>query len=107
MEPARQACPGHDSAWRGGAVEAIVNGFADARIGHRHYGDGVGAGSIQRAQMGEEIDGRLDEIAARREIEHPCCLLRAGRQIGPEGKQRLAGMHGLRVKPQARARRIM
>ena len=58
------------SARRRGARQPVVDRFAEAVVRHRHHGDGAGAGGIERAQMREQIGRGLDQIAARREIEH-------------------------------------
>ena len=57
--------------------------------------------------MGEQIGGRLDQVAARRQIEDPRGCACARRQRRPEGEQRLAGQNAPGIEAQACVRRVM
>src|SRR5262245_6540415 len=57
-------------SWRRGALEAIVDRLAQAVMRHLHDRDALGAGSVERAQMREKIGSSLDEVPARRQVEH-------------------------------------
>ena len=54
---------------RRGAAEPVVDRFAEPVMRDRHDRDGLRAGGIERAQMREQIGGRFDQIAARREVQ--------------------------------------
>ena len=61
--------------------------------GNRHYRDRARARGIERPQMREQIGGRLDQVAARRQVED-LHVARCG-AIGKawsEGEQRFAGL---------------
>ena len=91
----------------GGAREPVVDRLAEARVRHRHHRDGGRACGIERAQMGEQVGGGLDEIAARRQVEHRRGAFGARAPGRAEGQQRLARFDLLGVEPQPRARRVM
>ena len=55
------------SCARGGRpCETVIDRFAQARVRDRHHRDGGGACGIERAQVGEQVGGGFDQIAARR-----------------------------------------
>ena len=96
------------SCARGGRpCEAVIDRFAQARVRDWHHRDGGGACGIERAQVGEQVGGRFDEIAARRQIEHQSGTLGTLGRDRAEGEQRLARLHILRVEPQPRPRGVV
>ena len=52
------------------AAQAIIDGTAKPGFGNRHDGDGLVLGAVERAQHGEQMSRRLDEVAVGRKIEH-------------------------------------
>ena len=62
---------------------------------------------IERAQVREQVGGRLDQVAARRQVEDLRRIGGARRQHRAEGEQRLAGLNPVGVEAQAGARRIV
>src|SRR5215471_8833354 len=56
-------------SWGSRAHQAIVDRFTKSIVWNRHHGDARGAGAVELAQMRKQIGGRLDQIAARREVE--------------------------------------
>jgi hypothetical protein len=51
--------------WRGGAGEAVVDGFAQAFVRDRGDGDRGCAASVELGEEGEEVRSRFDEVAGR------------------------------------------
>ena len=64
----------------------------------------LGAGGIERAQMRKQIGRRLDQIAARRQIEHAFGAPGACRRRWSEGEQRFAGLDAARRSSRSRVR---
>ena len=48
---------------RGRPRKPVVDGFAQALVGHWHDRDGGGAGAVEGAQVGEQVGGRLHQVA--------------------------------------------
>src|SRR5215831_17944750 len=53
-------------ARRRGALEAVIDGLAQARAWYRHHRDSRGTRRIEHSQVGKQIGRGLDEIAAPR-----------------------------------------
>jgi len=66
-------------------------------------GDAGRATRVKFAQISEKIGRGLDEIAARRQIEHQPVVAQRPAKVQP----RLARLQPLRVEPQTGARRVM
>ena len=95
-------------ARRGRACEPVVDRFAEARVRDRHHRDGGGACGIERAQVGEQIGGGFDQIAARREVEHQQRRARHPRAAtGPKASSASPASYILRMEPQPRPRRVV
>src|SRR5687767_7765103 len=88
------------------AVQAVVDRLAETGARHRHDGDGRGAAGVEHAQVGEQIGGGLDQIAAWREVEPARYALGALDRLGTEGEQRFVRVNARGIEPQPRARRI-
>src|SRR5437868_10013119 len=48
----------------GRARQPVVDRLAESLARHRHDRDGRGTGRVERAQMGEQVGGGLDQVAA-------------------------------------------
>ena len=94
-------------ARRRGALEPVVDRFAEALVRDRHDGDGGGAAAVERAQMREQVGGRLDQIAARREVERRRRVLGACRPTTGRTRAALRRPRRAGIEPQPRARRIV
>ena len=102
--------PTSAQAWVSAApppAEPVVDGLAEAFVRDRHHGDHIGALAVEGAQVREQVGGRLDEIAALREVEHAHRALGTGYEIRPEREQTFAHGDGAGVEPQRRARGIV
>ncbi len=86
----------------GGALEAIVDRLTQAVVRYLHYRDAPDTGSVQRAEMGEEVSRRFDQVAARRQIEH--C---AGSRRRAKGEQRFPRLRSIGIKTQRGLWRVM
>src|SRR6516225_1515423 len=73
------------SSPRCGALETVVDRFAQARPWNRHYRNGCRAAGIKRAQMRKQCRRRLGQVANGREIQ---------RQDGSVGICDLVGAEG-------------
>src|SRR5262245_14281593 len=84
------------------AVEAIVDRLAQAVMRHLHYRDALRTGSVERAQMREQVGCGLYQVPAWRQIKHWTGKIRRRTEseqglarpsaIGPETQQRLWGV---------------
>src|SRR5690349_11433321 len=54
---------------RGGTGEAVGERLAEAAGGQRHHGDRRGTAGVEGAQAGEQVAGRLHEVAALAQLE--------------------------------------
>src|SRR4029077_15485634 len=61
---AREVCASVSCARGGRAPQAVVDRLAQALRRHRHDRDRAEVFGIERAQMGKQVGGRLDQIAA-------------------------------------------
>ena len=86
-----------------GAAQAVADRLAEAVRRNWRDGDAGRASRVKFAQIGEKIGRRLDEIAARRQIEHQPVAAKRPAKI----ESRLARLQLVRVEPQAGARRVM
>ena len=96
------------SSWRGGARKPVVDRLAQALVRDRHDGDG---GGVQRRRACAGAENRLAAASTRSppgdRLSTRTRALGAGRQIGAERQQRLAGAHVVGVEPQPRPRRVV
>ena len=89
----------HSLPRRRRAVQAVVDRFAETGARHRHDGDGRGTVGVEHAQVGEQIGGGLNQIAAWREVERARCVLGACDRVGAEREQRFARVNALGIEP--------
>ena len=89
-----------------GALQAIIDGFAQPFVRDGHHGDcGRGLG-VEVAKVAEKIRRSLHEIAGFGQI-HDDRPLGAGDSVWPEGKQSFAGLQLVRIQPDTGSRCIV
>ena len=87
-----------------GTAQAIVDGDPQATLRHRHDGDRRKAWLVEGVEVGEEVGGGLDEIAAGAEVEG---LGGARERCRPEGQERLLGSDIAGRQAQGPLRRVV
>src|SRR5438445_10613570 len=83
----------------GGACKPVVDRLAQAVERDRLDGDGGGPTAVERLQMGEQVGGRLAQIARLGKIAHRHRVPPAPGTVTAEGEQRLAPGHPIALEP--------
>ena len=84
--------------------QPVADRLAEIPARDRHDGNGPDPGLVQRAQHGEQIGGRLLEIAGRAEVQHHGG---AGERPRSERQQRLVGCDRARIEADRAGRGIV